>query len=82
MSRYTWNDHGWLQRRYDEEQIAGMLAPVECLICGRLYDLGGVTVTARYTDCSVWTTPCCKTPGIDDRPPGWGGPRRYREIQR
>ena len=53
----------WLEQR----RIAGMFSPVECTFCGRVYDLGTVTVTARYADCSVWTTPCCNRAGVDDR---------------
>lgn len=37
----------------------GMQTPVQCLKCGEVYDLGHVTVTSRYADCSVWETPCC-----------------------
>lgn len=47
-----------------------MTSPVRCTHCGGVYDLGRVTVTARYTDCSCWTSPCCKRP-VDDRPQGW-----------
>lgn len=45
----------------------GMQTPVRCMHCGQVYDLGMVTVTARYADCSVWITPCCKRSGVDDR---------------
>lgn len=53
-----------------------MTSPVRCQ-CGAIYDLGHVTVTARYADCSVWTTPCCGRVE-DDRP--WV--RRYTELTR
>jgi len=60
--------------------ISEMTSPVRCGYCGGVYDLGTVTVTARYTDCSVWRAPCCKRE-VDDRPPGWGGPvRAYERI--
>lgn len=48
-----------------------MMFPVRCRHCGRVYDLAKVTVTARYTDCSMWKTPCCKILA-DDRKPPWG----------
>lgn len=57
-----------------------MMFPVRCLHCRAVYSLTHVRVTARYTDCSVWTTPCCGYPGVDDRPDvRW---RHYREIDR
>lgn len=48
-----------------------MMVPVECAHCGTIYDLTSVEVVARYLDCSVWTSPCCRRPGCDDR---GGGP--------
>jgi hypothetical protein len=56
----------------------GMMFPVQCC-CGEVYDIGSVEVTARYSDCSMWKAPCC---GIltDDRIPGWGPQRKYREL--
>ena len=62
-----------------EEQVFAMSNPVRCLRCGGVYDLGRVTVVARYSDCSVWRSPCCDIE-TDDRTPGWGGPRSYEEI--
>lgn len=47
-------------------------APVQCLHCRGVYDSALVTVTARYADCSVWVSPCCRRT-VDDRPEGWGG---------
>ncbi len=35
--------------------------------CGRTFDIGHVTVTARYADCSVFKCPGCGA-HIDDRP--------------
>lgn len=43
---------------------------IKCGICGQVYDGGKVTVTARYADCSVWTSPCCGQQ-VDDRQKGW-----------
>jgi hypothetical protein len=67
--------------RFDRSaQVAEMFMPLECAHCGQVYDAGKVTVTARYADCSVWTTPCCRRTGVDDRPP-WGGMvRHYWEL--
>jgi hypothetical protein len=50
----------------DRDKIAEMFMPVRCRWCGEIYDLGTVTVTARYADCSVWNTPCCSRTA-DDR---------------
>lgn len=61
-----------------EEQIRAMSSPVQCR-CGSVYDLGTVTVTARYADCSMWKAPCCGHVA-DDRSPGWGGLHHYEEI--
>jgi hypothetical protein len=53
---------------------------VRCLHCGGTYDLGKVTVVARYTDCSVWRTPCCDLT-VDDRgETGWKSKRDYERI--
>lgn len=66
----------------DDPDISGMDIPVACGFCGEIYDLAVVKVTARYSDCSVWTTPCCRRAGVDDRP-AWGtGRRSYRELRR
>lgn len=58
----------------DGRSIEEMTSPVLCLRCHRgIYDLGTVVVTARYTDCSVWRTPCCGLT-VDSRGAdgGWG----------
>lgn len=52
------------------EAVAEMVSPVRCLICQAIYDVGKVTVTARYTDCSVWMSPCCNVQ-VDDRQRPW-----------
>ena len=44
----------------------GLAEPVLCL-CGQVYDLGKVHVTAHHGDCSVWHAPCCNREA-DDRP--------------
>jgi hypothetical protein len=61
-------------------ETEGMFDPVRCT-CGGIYDLGKVTVTARYTDCSVWTTPCCRR-SVDDRgETGWTSRRDYTRLR-
>lgn len=64
-SRRDWE---WdIYRRADEEDaIERMTSPVRCRHCRTVYDVGTVTVTARYTDCSLWTSPCCNRQ-VDDR---------------
>lgn len=61
--RYEVDMYGRLTPVYD---TAGMLSPVQCGLCGAVYDAGNVVVTARYSDCSVWISPCCKKQ-VDDR---------------
>jgi hypothetical protein len=56
----------------------GMFSPVRCR-CGQVYDMGTVTVTARYLDCSVWRAPCCNRQ-VDDRGPGWKSVPDYTPI--
>ena len=66
--------------KIEQPRVAEMMIPVRCMHCRAVYDLTRVHVTARYADCSVWTSPCCGQPGIDDRP--WVRDRHYREITR
>jgi hypothetical protein len=73
----------WFQQRYDAEllrTIEGMTTPVQCTKCGRVYDLQGVKVVARYADCTVWECPGCGIT-VDDRPVGWGD-HHYREMSK
>jgi len=57
-----------------------MFAPVRCAYCGQTYDLGYVTATARYADCSVWKAPCCGTV-VDDRgETGWKSKKDYYPL--
>jgi hypothetical protein len=67
MDRYTVDMWGRLRPAPD---TSGMFAPVRCTHCGGVYDMGAVTVTARYTDCSIWKAPCCERV-VDDRAAGW-----------
>ncbi len=63
-------------------QIDGMTSPVRCAHCSRIYDLGTVTATARYTDCSMWKSPCCKRL-VDDRgETGWKSTKDYHPLYR
>ena len=61
---------------------SGMFMPVRCAHCGGVYDAGKVEVTARYTDCSVWRTPCCGRT-VDDRgETGWKSFSDYTRLPR
>lgn len=62
----------------DEPDTTGMMNPVRCR-CGQVYDLCAVTVLARYSDCTVFTTPCCRR-RADDRP--WKGSPDFTKIGR
>jgi hypothetical protein len=64
------------------EDTAGMFSPVRCTWCRRVYDLGKVEVTARYTDCSMWKAPCCGRT-VDDRgDTGWKSRKDYEHLRR
>jgi hypothetical protein len=64
--------------KIEQPALEEMMYPVRCTHCRGIYSLTHVHVTARYMDCSVWTTPCCGFPGVDDRPDVRD--RHYREI--
>lgn len=67
--QHTMDDMGnWLPDL--SELTEGMTFPVRCTRCRSIYDSATVTVTARYSDCSVWVSPCCNQT-VDDRPAGW-----------
>jgi hypothetical protein len=53
--------------------------PVLCTHCGGVYDAGSVTVTARYADCSMWVSPCCRRT-VDDRDEGWKSRPDIRKL--
>ena len=57
-----------------------MHQPARCAFCGRVYDLGTVTVTARYVDCSVWKTPCCNRTADDRGETGWKSRSDYTRL--
>lgn len=75
--RHMITGEGWLVDQYDVE---GMTFPVLC-DCGRVYDMDKVKVLARYLDCTVWKSPCCKRTQ-DDRPKGWTTQHNYVELNR
>lgn len=80
MDRYRLD---FLASMVEQEQIAGMVKPVRCNRCNRgVYDIGKVTVTARYADCSVWRAPCCGAT-VDDRgETGWTIRKDYEVIDK
>jgi len=73
--RYGMDIHGRLRELADVRDTS---FPVRCTRCSKVYDLGKVTVVARYTDCSVWKCPGCGCT-VDDRPAGWGD-HHYVEL--
>lgn len=65
-----------------QKRIAEMFKPVRCRWCRGVYDLGSVTVTARYADCSVWKTPCCNNTADDRGETGWKSIGDYTVIDK
>ena len=55
--------------------------PARCRHCHHVHDAGKVEVVQRYSDCSVWRCPNCKTL-IDDRPVQWGGSETGPDVVR
>jgi hypothetical protein len=70
----------WHRQEVEQRQIAAMFYPVRCTHCRKIYDAGKVEVTARYLDCSVWTSPCCGLT-VDDRGQGWKSRPDIEEIR-
>jgi len=67
---------------FPEVDTSGMRSPVRCTHCGGIYDLAAVTVTARYTDCSMWRSPCCDLT-VDDRgETGWKSRGDYVRLSK
>ena len=64
--------------------MGDMLSPARCRHCGKVYDLAGVTIVARYGDCSVWCCPGCNLQ-VDDRGESgssmWGR-KQYDRIEK
>jgi hypothetical protein len=70
----------WIDGRLVLEDTRGMTSPVQCAHCGQIYDLGTVTVIARYADCSMWKSPCCNLM-VDDRgETGWKPTKDYYPL--
>lgn len=72
IERSEFADHPSYRRRVVGGPVSEMFHPGKCRWCGAIYDGGKVEVTARYSDCSVWKSPCCNAT-TDDRPVSWGG---------
>lgn len=54
-----------------------MISPVRCNHCGKTYDLTNVETIHRYSDCTVFKTPCCNKIA-DDRE--WKGLPDFKRI--
>lgn len=61
--------------------MSRMLDAVRCSFCGGIYDLAYVEVTARYTDCSMWKTPCCNNTADDRGDTGWKLRKDYVRVR-
>jgi hypothetical protein len=70
-----------MRGKLDLEEIQSMFKPVRCT-CGQIYDLGKVTVTARYADCSIWKAPCCGRQADDRGETGWKSTKDYYPIDK
>ena len=72
----------WYANVRTDPRASGMSQPVRCNRChGGVYDLGTVTVTARYADCSMWKAPCCGAT-VDDRgETGWKSFSDYTRLR-
>jgi hypothetical protein len=79
MTRYGYDMYG---DRFDPPDVSGMMFPARCAYCSTVYDLAKVEVTARYTDCSMWRSPCCNRL-VDDRgETGWKSTKDYYPLDR
>jgi hypothetical protein len=72
--------YGMWRRPEDDAAIQAMFMPARC-VCGQVYDLGKVEVTARYSDCSMWKAPCCGRTADDRYETGWSSVRHYYLLQ-
>lgn len=69
----------WLsefQLRAYAAQTAGMVKPARCT-CGKVYDLGKVTILSRYLDCETWQCPGCKREINSMHEYGWSPVKLY-----
>jgi hypothetical protein len=59
---------GWIEPVTIEPvpNVSGMMSPVRCTHCGKVYDRCKVEVVARYAVISVWHCPGCNLL-VDDR---------------
>ncbi len=73
------NDMHRRKQAIEAQLIAEMFSPVRCNRCRGVYDLGKVEVTARYSDCTVFKTPCCGSVA-DDRT--WKGRPDFTQIDK
>jgi hypothetical protein len=79
--RFRVDRFGYMMEDLDD-LTEDMSQPVRCNRCHGVYDLGTVTVTARYTACSVWKAPCCGAV-VDDRgETGWKSLSDYTRIEK
>jgi hypothetical protein len=77
MDHFMYDEYGDIFYGHDVD-VTVMMIPVRCLRCNNgIYDLTKVEVTERYTDCSVWMTPCCNV-SVDDRT--WPGRAAYVRL--
>lgn len=75
-----WARYGEFVFPEDHADTSGMRSPVRCTHCRGVYDLAAVKVTARYTDCSMWRSPCCDQL-VDDRgETGWKSRADYVRL--
>jgi hypothetical protein len=42
-----------------QPEAEGLISPVRCSHCGKVYDLTAVEVRTRFADCTTYFTPCC-----------------------
>lgn len=59
------------------EDVELMTSPVKCNYCGTTYDLTSVKVIHRYSDCTLFKTPCCDKMA-DDRK--WKSLPDFQEV--
>lgn len=50
---------------FESYNIKGMITPVKCNYCGKVYDLTNTKAVARYADCTTYLTPCCNNMADD-----------------
>jgi hypothetical protein len=63
--------------KYPKIDTTNMIRPVVCNHCGETYDLADAKLIHRFTDCDLFTTPCCEKKS-DTRT--WKSLPDYKEI--